>query len=84
MCADLCGLQPNDLTGMGIEKIVHPSSLASVIEKVRQIALGEHLAGSRCRINLRNQVKNSQETHVWVYPLNEPARTFLVLGNSMI
>ena len=35
---------------MGIEKIVHASFLAKVIEKVRQMALGETTVGDKCSI----------------------------------
>jgi hypothetical protein len=39
---------------MGIEKIVHASSLAKVIEKVRQMALGEATVGGKCSIYVNN------------------------------
>jgi len=84
LCAELCGVRPKDLIGLGVEKLVHANSLARVIEKVRQMALGEPLVGSKCRINVNNRDTESQEIHIWVYPLNEPARTFLVLGNPVI
>lgn len=84
LCAELCGVRQRDLIGMGIEKLVHASSLAKVIEKVRQMALGEPMVGSRCRINVNNRGKEGQAIHVWVYPINEPVRTFLVLGHTDI
>ena len=83
-CAELFGVQPDDLIGIGVEKLVHASSLAKVIEKVRQMALGESMTGSRCKINIKNRDKRSQEIHIWIYPLNEPSRTYLVLGNTII
>ena len=81
-CAELCGVPLDDLIGMGIEKVVHSSSLAQVIEKLRQIALGDSMAGSKCRINVKHNTEDSREISVWVYPLNEPDQTFLVLGNT--
>jgi hypothetical protein len=66
---------------MGIEKIVHASSLAKVIEKVRQMALGETTVGDKCSIYVNMGVEGRQKIHVWVYPLSEPAGTFLVLGD---
>lgn len=83
-CAQLCGVRQKDLVGMGIEKIVHASSLEKVIEKVRQMALGGPVVGDKCSIHVKNGVNGSQKIQIWVYPLNEPARTFLVLGNSDI
>ena len=84
LCAELCGVRQKDLIGMGIEKLVHANSLATVIEKVRQMALGEPMFGSKCRISVNNRANRSQEIQVWIYPLNEPAQTFLVLGNTDI
>ena len=84
LCAELCGVRQRDLIGMGIEKLVHASSLAKVIEKVRQMALGEPMVGSSCRITVNNRGKEAQAIHVWVYPIIEPVRTFLVLGNTDI
>ena len=81
LCAELCGLRQKDLIGMGIEKLVHASSLANVIEKVRRMAIGEPWVGSKCSIYVKDGVKGSQKIDVWIYPLMEPARTFLVLGN---
>ena len=69
---------------MGIEKIVHASSLGTVIEKVRQMALGGPVGGEKCSIYVKNGVNGSQKIQAWVYPLTEPARAFLVLGNSDI
>jgi len=66
---------------VGIEKLVHASSLANVIEKVRRMAIGEPWVGSKCSIYVKDGVKGSQKIDVWIYPLMEPARTFLVLGN---
>ena len=83
-CAEICGVRQKDLVGMGIEKLVHASSLAIVIEKVRQMAIGETAVGSKCSIYVNNSVKGSQKIQVWVYPLMEPGRTFLVLGNPEI
>jgi len=42
---------------MGIKKIVHASSLAKVIEKVRQMALGETTVGDKCSIYDNNVSK---------------------------
>ncbi len=84
LCAQLCGVQQKDLIGMGIEKIVHASSLARVIEKARQMALGGPTAGDKCSIYVKNGVKESQKIHVWIYPIKEPSRAFLVLGNPDI
>ncbi len=80
LCAELCRVRPQDLVGMGIEKLVHASSLASVIEKVRQMAIGEPAATGTCRIFIKDGVQVGREINVRVVPLMEPARSFLVIG----
>ncbi len=81
LCAELCGVQQKDLVGMGIEKIVHASSLADVIEKVRQMALERPAVGDNCSLHVKHRVNGSQKIRVWLYPLKEPSQTFLVLGS---
>ena len=83
-CAELCRVRPADLVGMGVEKIVHASSLAGVIEKVRQMAIGEPEVTGKCRIYIIDKVRGSRKIHAWVYPLMEPAGTFLVIGKPAI
>lgn len=83
-CAELCHVRPQDLVGMGIEKLVHANSLASVIEKVRQMAIGEPVVTDQCKIYVNDRAQGSRKIHVWIYPLKEPARTFLVIGNPAI
>jgi hypothetical protein len=69
---------------MGIEKLVHANSLASVIEKVRRMAIGEPVVTDQCKIYVNDRAQGSRKIHVWIYPLKEPARTFLVIGNPAI
>ena len=83
-CAELCRVRPQDLIGMGIEKLVHASSLASVIEKVRQMTLGEPLVTGQCCVYINDTVQGSRKLPVWVYPLTEPDKTFLVVGDPAI
>jgi len=48
------------------------------------MALGGPVGGEKCSIHVKNGVTGSQKIQIWIYPLNEPARTYLVLGNSEI
>ena len=80
LCADLCGVQQKDLVGMGLEKIVYPSSLPKVIETVRKMALGRPAVNEDCRILINHSSYGSREIRVSVYPLREPPLAYLVLG----
>ena len=79
-CAELCEVQPKDLVGMGIEKIVHASSLAKVIEAVRKMALRDLAFEKSCSISVNSRRGGRREIQVSVFPLREPDRVFLVLG----
>jgi len=79
-CAELCEIQPKDLVGMGIEKIVHASSLAKIIEAVKKMALGDLAFEKNCSISVNSSRGGRREIQLSVYPLREPDRTFLVLG----
>jgi excisionase family DNA binding protein len=84
LCADICRVQQKDLIGMGIEKIVHASSLAKVIEKIRQMVLEPPTVGDKCSIYINKGNEEQQKINIWVYPLCEPSGTFLVLGDPNI
>jgi excisionase family DNA binding protein len=81
-CAELCEVEPNDLIGMGVETIVHPSSLAQVIAVARKAALTDAAVPGSCRIYIKNNHQVPRKIHVWAYPLREPAGAFLLLGQS--
>ena len=83
-CAELCEVQPKDLVGMGIEKIVHASSLAKIIEAIRKLMLGNLAFEKSCRISVHNSHEGRREIQVSVYPLWEPESVFLVLGSLSI
>jgi len=80
LCADLCGVRQNDLIGMGLEKIVHSGSLPKVIEAVRKMAVGTPGIKEDCKISINSRPHGSREILVSIYPLREPAMTYLVLG----
>jgi len=79
-CADLCGVQPKDLVGMGLERIVYSGSLPRVIEAVRKLAVGNPVVKEDCKISINNRSYGSREIRVSVYPLVEPPMAYLVLG----
>ena len=79
-CAELCEVQPRDLVGMGIEKIVHAISLAKTIETIRKMMLVNLAFEKNCCISIHNSRAGRLEIQVSVYPLEEPESVFLVLG----
>ena len=79
-CAELCEVQPRDLVGMAIEKIVHASSLAKIIGAIRKMMLGNLAFENSCRISVHNSREGRRKIQVSVYPLREPEGVFLVLG----
>ena len=74
-------MEPKDLVGMGIEKIVHADSLAKVIETVLKMTLGDPGLAESCNISIKNGPGDRREIRVSVHPLQEPNNTFLVLGD---
>lgn len=77
--AALCGEAETDLIGMGIERVVHPDSLAQVIGSVKGRVMGTGRHARTCRISLRDGDGARRDVTVAVYPLGEPRGTFLVL-----
>ena len=79
-CAEICNVQQRDLIGMGLDKIVHADSLPKVIETVRKLALGESEVRENCIIAVNCKRKQQKKVCIAVYPLHEPAKSYLVLG----
>jgi excisionase family DNA binding protein len=79
-CAEICEVQQKDLVGMGIEKIVHAGSLPKVIKTVKKLALGESQTKEDCIIAIKNEHEHRKLISLAVYPLREPAMSFLALG----
>ena len=77
--AELCEIQKKDLVGLGIEEIVHPSSLESVISRAKRRSLGDFEIPEKCSLNLKNRQSGKITVYVGVYPLTEPEGAFLIL-----
>jgi excisionase family DNA binding protein len=77
----LCEFQNKDLIGMGIEKIIHPSSLELVISGIKRKVLEVSATSESCRISIKNKQSEKIEIGVAVYPLNEPEGAFLVIAD---
>ena len=82
-CAEICGVQQKDLIGMGIEKIVYAASLPKVIQAVRKLDIGDTSPMESCTIFVNKGSVERQKVHLSVFPLWEPAKAFLVLGEPV-
>ncbi len=80
--AKLCGIQQQDLPGVGIEQICHFDSLETVISNINRRMLGILSTPSRYSVFLKNNESGKIKAHFSVYPLNEPSEAFLVLAEQ--
>lgn len=78
--AQLCEVQEKDLIGMGIEQVVHPDSMETVIRNAKRRALGDPKTPTVYSVFLRNRQNNRVEIDIGVCPLNEPPRSYLVVA----
>ncbi len=76
--AKLCGLQRNDLIGMGFEKVFHADSLGIVIADFKKRELGGPVGEAAYKTFL-NGNSGKKEVRISVHPLNTPEQTFLIL-----
>ncbi len=82
--AQLCEVQKKDLIGLGIEQIVHPSSLETMISRAKRRSLGDFEIPEKFALNLKNHQSGKIAVLVGVYPLTEPESAFLVLVEQAI
>jgi len=79
--AKLCGLQPNDLIGLGFEKVFHADSLGIVIAGFKKYALGGSGQEATYKTFLTSD-SLKKEIRISVHSLNNPEQTFLILVNG--
>ncbi len=65
---------------MGVEQVIHPESLATVISNIRKRALGNHRIPRTYSIFLKNTKYGKIKIRIAVYPLSEPSGTNLMLA----
>ena len=80
--AQLCEVEKKDLIGLGIEEIVHPSSLETMISRAKRRSLGDFELPEKFALNLKNRQSGKITVLVGVYPLTEPEGAFIVLVES--
>jgi excisionase family DNA binding protein len=80
--AGLCGLPEDGLIGLGIEKIIHPASLARVISVFKKAALGEKTGMIPGPVHIITPQREMEPINAWVLPLRDPEGTNLMLGDK--
>ncbi len=80
--ASLCGMPEESLIGLGIEKVVHPSSLPAVISTLKRISLGDKSGGATGPIFINAREREKRAVDAWVFPLCEPEGAFLLLAGA--
>ncbi|MBW2631892.1 MAG: hypothetical protein JRC90_09055 [Deltaproteobacteria bacterium] len=65
---------------MGIESVVHPDSLETVISAAKKRTLGDPEVLRTYIIFLKNNQNGNLRVCVSLYPLGKPSGTFLVLA----
>lgn len=78
--AALCEVAQESFIGLGIEKVIHPSSLPVVISALKRMGLGEKNAGPTGRIYVNTPRRGKRAVDAWVFPLHEPEGAFLLLA----
>ena len=77
--AELCGVNENDLIGLGIENVVHPESLGIMMSDTKKRTMGDSTVPRSYSIFLKNNEKSKID--ISIYPLNNPQNTFLIVGD---
>ena len=77
--ATLCDLRPENLVGLGLERLVHSESLAEVISALKQLSLGRINFDNPCRVTILSNRQVRLKVDIMVMPLNEPSDTWLAL-----
>jgi excisionase family DNA binding protein len=80
--ADICGLKPEDIPGLGIEHTTHPDSLPKVLANARKRNLNDREVPRNYHIFVRTKDNDRAPACVAVYPLNEPSGAYLVVGEE--
>lgn len=80
--ADICGLAPEDIPGLGIEQAVHPDSLPKVLINARKRRLNEEEAPRSYYVSVRMRNASRMRAQVEIHPLKEPFGAYLVLGEE--
>lgn len=78
--AELCGVRPEALVGLGVERVIHPASLAEVISTFKQIGLALHDEPLARRILINGRDGTARPLDTLTLPLSEPEHASLMIA----
>ena len=81
--AELCEVQETELIGMGIERVVHPDSLETLISHSRRRALDNSTIPSTYHVLLKNFQKGKLRIAARECPLKEPEGADLLIAEVL-
>jgi len=82
--AQMVGSAERDLIGQGIEQVFHPVSLRVVMASFKKRALGDPAVPRADDVYLTNDRNEKIALTISVYPLDEPAGAWLLLGETRL
>jgi excisionase family DNA binding protein len=80
--AEMCDMDPDHLIGLGIEKIVHAASLASVVQGAKKLMLDERRTAGSCTLYLQNSRGDRLKARISILPLAEPSGAYLAIAEK--
>ena len=81
--SQLVEFQEKDLIGMGVEVLVHPESLPTVISNIKNRALGDPQVPRQYNIFFNSNKHKKLSVEITVYPLAQPSGTHLILAEQL-
>ncbi len=78
--AALCEMPEDRLIGLGIEEVVHSSSLPTVISALKRMSLGEKSTGATGPIFINVRQRGKRVVDAWVFSMHEPEGAFLLMA----
>jgi hypothetical protein len=80
--AAMCDMQAEELIGLGVEKMVHADSLASVVRGVKKLMLRQAGLSERCSLYLRNGRGERLNVQLSIVSLLEPTGAYLAIADG--
>jgi excisionase family DNA binding protein len=77
--AEIAQAPQKEFPGKGMEKLIHPESLESMISTIRKMELGESIPMT-FNVFLKSETKRNLGANISLIPLNEPSGAFLFLA----
>lgn len=80
--ADLCGVDIEKLIGIGVEEVIHPDSIKTIINYNKKIQQGDTSCVLKSPIYFENHNGEKIEAYLSISPLKQPAGTCLATAEN--